>query len=300
MSSFFGGRAHYHLPGIFEFIDLYEVFIPLFYEHDEFFYEWCDIGSLYGAPSGVLWGGGRIECSSPGTEKRVLELSEKYGIPVNLAFSNSLLDEKCLEDRKCNELCRMFSSEKNGIIIHSDMLLGHIQSKYPKYHFISSTTKVLTSLDDFFAELNRSDFTRAVPDFRLNRKILSLDFLTVHEKGRVEFLCNECCDFGCARRKECYESVSRKMLGCDDGFSCLSPGGNDGYVFSRAMKNPGFIGTDAILQEYLPRGFSNFKLEGRSLGSALMLEILLYYMVKPSSHLEVREKIYLDNTLDLF
>ena len=47
-------------------------------------------------------------------------------------------------------------------------------------------------------------------------------------------------------------------------------------------------------------GFSHFKIEGRSLGSALILEFLLYYLTKPEHQLRVREEIYLDNTLDLF
>ena len=51
---------------------------------------------------------------------------------------------------------------------------------------------------------------------------------------------------------------------------------------------------------YLPMGFSQFKIEGRSLGSALVLEFLLHYMARPEYQLNVREEIYLDNTLDLF
>ena len=47
-------------------------------------------------------------------------------------------------------------------------------------------------------------------------------------------------------------------------------------------------------------GFSNFKIEGRGLGSALILEFLLYYMIKPEFQINLREKIYLDNMLDLF
>ena len=47
-------------------------------------------------------------------------------------------------------------------------------------------------------------------------------------------------------------------------------------------------------------GFSNFKIEGRSLGSALILEFLVYYMTRPEYQIQVREKIYLDNMLDLF
>ena len=55
-----------------------------------------------------------------------------------------------------------------------------------------------------------------------------------------------------------------------------------------------------IRKIYLPGGFSNFKIEGRGLGSALILEFLLYYMTKPEYQLRVREEIYLDNMLDLF
>ena len=81
---------------------------------------------------------------------------------------------------------------------------------------------------------------------------------------------------------------------------CNAPDLKDGYRFSKAMKNPGFIGIDDITNVYLPMGFSNYKIEGRSLGSALILEFLLYYMTKPEYQIHVRENIYLDNTLDLF
>ena len=57
---------------------------------------------------------------------------------------------------------------------------------------------------------------------------------------------------------------------------------------------------DDITNVYLPMGFSNYKIEGRSLGSALILEFLLYYMTKPEYQIHVRENIYLDNMLDLF
>ena len=42
--------AFYHLPGLFEFYELYRIFLPLFRKHREYFYDWCEIGSIYGAP----------------------------------------------------------------------------------------------------------------------------------------------------------------------------------------------------------------------------------------------------------
>ena len=71
-------------------------------------------------------------------------------------------------------------------------------------------------------------------------------------------------------------------------------------VESKAMENPGFISMTDIQDIYMPMGFPNFKIEGRGLGSVLILEFLLYYMTRPEYQIHVREEIYLDNMLDLF
>lgn len=293
-------RVFYHLPGLFEFYDLYKAFLPLFREHREWFYDWCEIGSIYGAPADCVWGGGRVGFGEEPAEN-VAELVREYGISARLTFSNSLLREEHLSDRRCNELCRMFENNSNGVIVHSDLLLNYLRARYPSFYFVSSTTKMITDITQLVAELNREEFRYVVPDFRLNKELERFAPLTAAQKQKVEFLCNECCWFGCQDRKKCYENVSRKNLGedCADHI-CKSPGAKIGYRFSDAMKNPGFIGIDDIQSIYAPAGFSQFKIEGRSLGSALILEFLLYYMTKPKYQLNVREEIYLDSTLDLF
>lgn len=330
-------KAYYHLPGLFEFYELYKEFLPLYRKHREYFYDWCEIGSIYGAPADCVWGGGRVGFGEHDS-KEVLKLMQEYGISARLTFSNSLLTKEHLSDKKCNELCRIFDIGRdnerssgfgndkdieccidndndisginkrikvkecrNGIIIYSDLLLDYIKENYPDFYFVSSTTKVLTDFGEFENELNREDFRYVVPDFRLNKSFDKLKALSQHQKDKVEFLCNECCWFGCTDRKECYETVSRKNLGedCTEHY-CTAPDAGQGYLFSKAMENPGFIGIDDIKNTYLPMGFSNFKIEGRGLGSAMILEFLLYYMTKPQYQIHVREHIYLDNMLDLF
>ena len=296
--------ARYHLPGLFEFYELYRVFLPLFHEHREYFYDWCDIGSIYGAPADCIWGGGRVGFGDA-KPREILALMQQYGISARLTFSNSLLREEHLADRKCNGLCSLFENSgggiQNGIIVHSDLLLNYLKETYPGFCFISSTTKVLTDFDDFCRELQRAEFTTVVPDFRLNKAFDRLESLSDWQKEKVEFLCNECCWFGCPDRKWCYENVSRRNLGEDCAeHRCCAPDGNAGYRFSKAMENPAFIGIDDIQNQYLSMGFSNFKIEGRGLGSAMILEFLLYYLTKPEYQLKVREEIYLDSMLDLF
>ena len=330
-------KAYYHLPGLFEFYELYKEFLPLYRKHREYFYDWCEIGSIYGAPADCVWGGGRVGFGEHDS-KEVLKLMQEYGISARLTFSNSLLTREHLPDKKCNELCRIFDIGRdnerssgfgndkdieccidndndisginkrikvkecrNAIIIYSDLLLDYIKENYPGFYFVSSTTKVLTDFGEFENELNREDFSYVVPDFRLNKSFDKLKALSQHQKDKVEFLCNECCWFGCTDRKKCYETVSRKNLGedCPEHY-CVAPDSGQGYLFSKAMENPGFIGVDDIKNTYLPMGFSNFKIEGRGIGSAMILEFLLYYMTKPQYQIHVREHIYLDNMLDLF
>ncbi|MCQ2433319.1 MAG: hypothetical protein MJ175_12005 [Clostridia bacterium] len=295
--------AVYHLPGLFEFYELYRLFLPLYREHREYFYPWCEIGSVYGAPADCLWGGGRVGYgdSTPG---EVLALLKEYGISARLTFSGSLLRKEHLGDPKCNRLCSQFEAAdgmKNGVIVHSELLLDYLKKRYPGLYFVSSTTKVLTEFSDLRAELDRAEFSYVVPDFRLNKAFDRLSSLDETEKDKVEFLCNECCSFTCRERRACYENVSRKNMGepCPDHI-CHAPGAGEGYRFSKAMQNPGFIGVHDIQNLYLPMGFSNFKIEGRSLGSAMVLEFLLYYLTKPEYVLNVREMIYLDSMLDLF
>ena len=107
--------AHFHLPGLFEFYDLYKAFLPLYRNHREWFYDWCDIASIYGSPSDCLWGGGRVGFGEADAED-VFELMKEFGISSRLTFSNSLLKEEHLSDKKCNELCRLFEKApvRNG------------------------------------------------------------------------------------------------------------------------------------------------------------------------------------------
>lgn len=294
--------AIYHLPGLFEFFDFYRAFLPLFRAHRAWFYPWCAIGSIYGAPEGCRWGGGRVGCGEADAGE-VLALLAEYGISGRLTFSNSLLREEHLADAKCNELCRRFAERpgQNGVIVHSELLRAYLQRTYPGLYLVSSTTKVLTDFSALRRELEREEFRYVVPDFRLNKALDRLGALPQGLKDKVEFLCNECCAFGCTERKACYEAVSRKNLDEDaPEHRCSAPDAARGYRFSKAMENPGFLSLADIQNTYLPLGFSNFKLEGRGLGSALLLEFILYYMTKPEYHIYLREELYLDNTLDLF
>ena len=247
-------KVYYHLPGLFEFYDFYRAFLPVFKEHREYFYDWCEIGSVYGAPADCIWGGGRVELGDADSHK-VFSLMRKYGISARLTFSNSLLEERHLSDSVGNSLCKELvkygiqdgEKSSNGVIVHSELLTAYLKEKYPELYLVSSTTKVLTGPESFYGRV-KSVRIRFVFDFRLNPDMDLWENLPVEYSNKVEFY-NECCWFGCKDRKACYEDVSRKTPDSGTG-SYVNLLAKEGYRFS-AMENPGFIGVEDIKSKFL-------------------------------------------------
>ena len=63
-----------------------------------------------------------------------------------------------------------------------------------KTEFMKETARRLTQFEE---EIRRKGFRYVVPDFRLNKAFDKLNTLSQSENDKVEFLCNECCWFGC-------------------------------------------------------------------------------------------------------
>ena len=86
----------------------------------------------------------------------------------------------------------------------------------------------------------------------------------------------------------CCENFRHKILGeaCAD-HQCAAPRSKKRHLFSKAMTDQGFIGIHEIRNISLPTCFSNFKIEGRGLGSAMFLEFLLYFMMNLEYQLHV-------------
>ena len=77
--------AHYHLPGLFEFYDFYAAFLPVYRENRNWFYDWCDIASLYGVPGGPPLGRGSVGFRGPAAGRSLCPGSGiRYLAPADL------------------------------------------------------------------------------------------------------------------------------------------------------------------------------------------------------------------------
>ena len=134
--------------------------------------------------SGRLYLGRRMCRFGENDPKEVLALMQEYGISARLTFSNSLLKEKHLSDRKCNALCALLEENKdvqNGVIVHSDLLLEYLKKHYPHLYFVSSTTKVITDFKQLVEEIRREDF-RYVVQICMNMPEDSTDYYYLANK----------------------------------------------------------------------------------------------------------------------
>lgn len=294
--------AYFHLPGLFEHYDFYKKFLFVFFNYREFFYDWAAIGSIYGSPAYAVWNSGRVRNKGTRNTVRVARrLTQEYGVSARFTFTNSLLEETHLHDAFCNYLLETFDDEKNGVILQSDILQKYIAERFPKYYFVSSITKCLNEKEKMLAELADGRFRFVVTDYNFNNNFEILDLIPQGQKKKVELLVDESCAPNCPVRRLDYESVSRTSLYRNDGWDkewqCPDVGIRPNKRnFSTVKKTRHFIGLEAIQSEYLPKGFCNFKIEGRDYGELRLLEEILYYMVKSECQLDVREMMYLTDS----
>lgn len=274
----------FHLPGLFRFFKVYETLLTLYEVKREVFKDNVTIGSIYGSPGYHIWNGGRLmQVSIQRNElENIKAFMEHHRIPTRFTFTNCLIEEKHLYDTLCNDTTSLFHTELNEIICNSEILENYLRTNYPKYSFISSTTKRLTSVEDINKECE-NNYTLLVLDYKYNNNYEILK--DIKDTSKLEILCNAVCFPDCPRRLEHYKLISQAQL---ENNAALMPACEaTEFTFDKAKRMPHFVSLESI-NKYIEYGITNFKLEGRTNHPLDLIEILLYYLIKEEDKYEVR------------
>lgn len=277
-------KMKFIIPGLYEHYELNLRLISLIKTHPEFFYPGVQIGAAYGNFQFCIFDGGRIFGKYRHTTKEEIEAVVKayndLDVPVRLIFTNPVIPEKSFNNRFGQVVLEACHNGKNEIVVNNPKFEAFLKEKYPNFGYISSTTKCLTSPEDLKAELDK-DYKMVCWDYNLNKNQKLLDSIPQDKKDKCEFLCNAICPPGCPNRKEHYRLNGLYSLSygkpyatqdCPIEFDTLHPT----QCESRNNLSP-----EEILNTYVPKGYSNFKLEGRTLGVFENLANYVRYMVKP-------------------
>lgn len=289
----------FHLPGLRHNYPLNMLLVSLLETKPEVFREGVEISSFFGEFPLSLWNGGRY---SRGDQcdvefiKAVIKNINEHGIPIRYTYTNPTITEEELNDSYCNFCMKAADNGMNEVLVVSPILEKYIRDKYPGYKINSSTCKEIRDIDGLNAELDK-DYALVVLDYNLNNQFDILE--QIKDKKRCEILVNACCTPNCQRRGAHYvamaemqriELANRKLppeerKEIPPSWDCHCEGMN---TIHNIQDFPTFVSPEAIWEKYVPMGFENFKIEGRTSNIFQILDTYVFYLIKPEKQDEMR------------
>lgn len=214
---------------------------------------------------------------------------------MRYTYTNMLLAEEDLADPYCNFCMQAADNGMNEVMIFSPILERYIREKYPSYKLNSSICKEIRDIAQVNEELKK-DYYLVVLDYNFNNKFEEL--AKIEDKARCEILVNTLCTPNCPRRGEHYQNIARNQRTllenrklpqeqqkplehwyCEYGeYNCIHT--IQGYST--------YISPEDIWDKYVPMGFNQFKIEGRTANIFSLVETYAHYLIRPEKQGEVR------------
>ncbi|MCR5728765.1 MAG: U32 family peptidase [Ruminococcus sp.] len=301
-------RARFHLPDFAQHFMFNLIFADMLKHRPELFREGVEIASVYGTFPPAIWNGGRFasgKCDK-GFIKQVIKSFNDIGIPLRFTFTNPVLEKKHVHDEYCNMIMHLADNGMNEVIVASPILEEYIRKTYPNYKITSSTCKRITEPEKLYEEVDK-DYHIVVIDYDLNNHFDILE--KIPDKQKCELLVNACCNPGCKLRSDHYKMIGAETLAYAEhmkktnsptfDFKLSSKYAEyikDEIIECKCMDRSVFqiknlrthISPDAIWEKYIPMGFEQFKIEGRTIELFNLVEHYMYYMIKPECRDEAR------------
>lgn len=277
-------KINFIIPGMYEHFQLNMNLLALMSNHPEFFYPNVQIGAVYGNFQFCIFDGGRIFDKYRHTTREEMESMvfqyNSQNIPVRLVFTNPVVPETSFKNRFGQATLEVCHNSLNEIVVNNKEFENYIRENYPKFSFISSTTKCLNTPQSFKEELSNPKYKMICLDYNLNHNHKLLNEISEKDKPRCEFLINAICPPGCPNRKKHYKlnglfnlnyGKYYNIAGCPIQYSTLDP---------RMFDHTNNLTPEEVF-EYADKGFVNFKIEGRSLGIVENACNYAKYLMKP-------------------
>ena len=284
---------NFMLPGAYEQFPLNKAVIEFYHTHPQYFIENFNIGACFGNFHFTIWDGGRTFVEyHPASYEQIIEVRDfykKFNIPLRFVYTNPVLEPVHLTDRFNNLVTSLCEDENNEIVVNSDILEDYLRIQYPKYKFISSTTKCLSKTSESAEELKK-DYYLVCLDYNLNKNYKYLESIPDEDKKKVEFLVNAICPPGCPNRKHHYFLNGIEHLSYNRKYfiDCAI---KEGLNHPDTINYKTTITLEDIYNYYLPHGFNNFKIEGRTVSPGELICTYARLFIKPEYQFDFISKI---------
>lgn len=271
---------NFYLPNFFgeNPLKLNWLFIKLIEDHPEYFYDNIKISALYGNFPGVIWNGGRFIGGEVYLSeiKNTIQVFNSIDMPLRFTFTNSLIEEKHLDDIYSNIITTYAHNGKNEILVNSQILEKYLRKNYPNFKYLSSTTKCLLNENDIINESEKYYLT--VLDYRHNHNI---ELLKKLNPEKIEILINPYCGTSCPHRLQHYKDTSYDQLNNNLQMREYNKCCYHNNFLEALKQSEGLIKVEELYGFYSNLGYKHFKIEGRFNSIIDVLESYIYYLVKP-------------------
>lgn len=285
-------EVRFHLPGLRQNYPLNMLILSMLEKKPEYFREGVKIASFFGEFPMSLWNGGRKspddQCDAGFIENVIRSINAK-GVAVRYTYTNMFLDEEDLKDPYCNFCMKAADNGKNEVLVVSPLLEAYVRKNYPSFKINSSTCKEIRDIDEVNRELQK-DYHLVVLDYNFNNRFDELERIKIN-RGGCEILVNAVCQPDCPRRGKHYENEAKNQkimhknrTRTPDRQIPLSPWHceyGEHNEFHTIQGYCTYVSPEDIWEKYVPMGFTNFKLEGRTANLFYMLEVYCHYLIRP-------------------
>lgn len=273
----------YVIPGLWERYKIIIPFLSIYRVNPEYFYDDISINSVFGNFCHSIWDGGRYHDTFQNfaylEDIQIIQhiYNDILNISMRLVCSNILIQPQDCLDKFSNLILSTCENNQNNIIIGNDILEEYIRKNYPKYKFISSTTKCLDNNDQIIKELQK-DYLYVCLSYNKNQDIKFLKNIPIELKEKVELLVNERCVLNCTQRRTHYLEISKSNYSYnskyDKDFKCLNNAKQKCLNSSAISYNN--------LNTYINLDINHFKIQGRwGSDNSFLLQSLMSYCIKP-------------------
>lgn len=274
----------YELPDFTQALGLHLFFARTMSAHPSWAQPGVRIDALYGSFPGCCLNGGRAYVQpqwSPEQVEWTFSVLDEYGIKPRLTFTNMLADPVQFRDPYATCILEAAARHHGQAIVYSDLLGDYIRATYGM-PVILSTTRELDGIGQLNRMLDRYDYV--VLDYDRNK---DEEFLAqVERPEKLEVMVNEFCVPHCPYRHEHYLHNSRDQLaGTVEPFACRA---HKPEFFEHKPGHPTQFTCEEVRSANERFGIEAFKIVGRGVVFATLVESLLYYLIVPERRDQVQ------------
>lgn len=254
-------------------------FIRLYKNHPELFQDDVKIHSVYGCFPDCVANGGRTfirERFSRAQIEETFALLAEHHVTIRLTLTNMLLTEQHLNDEYLGTILDVARHYDTEAIVYAEAINVFIRDRFG-FKRVLSTTKEIDDIDELNQATKLYDYV--VLNYNRNK---DRNFIEgIEDKNRIEVMVNEFCSHQCPHRNTHYLHNSEDQIART--IRPFQPCNLSDNEFIRHEANHPVLFTDAEVRSLHDEcGIEYYKIVGRGVPAATVLESYVYYLIKPA------------------